>query len=115
MSVLNSVQIVLAKAECPLHYKEITERLLHSGLWTSAGRTPAATVNAQLAVDIKKHGETSAFRRAGRGVFMLNNSAEQQNRQGKPHSDHLVAERSRQPNPCSFTDAAERILKVWQR
>lgn len=45
---------------------------------------------------------------------MLNNSDEQQNRQGKPHSDHLVAARSRQPNPCSFTDAAERILKERQ-
>jgi hypothetical protein len=70
MSVLNRVQKVLAEAHTPLHYKEITKRLLKSGLWESAGKTPAATVNAQLAVDIKKHGNASAFRRAGRGVFI---------------------------------------------
>ncbi len=47
MSVKDSVQIVLKEAEGPLHYKEITKRLLDRGLWKSSGKTPDATVKAR--------------------------------------------------------------------
>jgi restriction system protein len=71
MSVLTAVGMVLAEAKQPLHYREITERLLQRGLWTSTGQTPDATVNAQLAVDIKRRGENSIFYRTNKGVFAL--------------------------------------------
>jgi restriction system protein len=118
MSVLNCVQQVLAEAQAPLHYKEITRRLLKSGLWQSEGQTPAATVNALLAVDIKKHGNASAFRRAGRGVFMLNGDVgqsvlkEQTALYGVVRSEEPSLYLSGPTGPCSFTDAAERILKA---
>lgn len=113
MSVKDNIQSILKESETPLHYKEITQRLLKSGLWKSAGKTPAATVNAQLAVDIKKRGNASAFRRAGRGVFELNPAVNG----NKTVSSNVC--RSEDPplyilgpsGQCSFTDAAERVLK----
>lgn len=71
MSVLDRVETVLAQAGKPLHYQEITERLLEGGLWKTKGKTPSATVNAQLAVDIKKRGANSRFQRTAKGVFAL--------------------------------------------
>ena len=72
MSALDAAVKVLEVAGKPLHYREITRRMLQSGLWATEGKTPEATVNAQLAVDIKKSGKASRFMRFGRGIFGLN-------------------------------------------
>ena len=48
MKVLDAVRRVLRKEGGPLHYKEITERILDQGLWRAEGLTPWNTVNAQL-------------------------------------------------------------------
>ena len=71
MSALDAVHVVLEAAGAPLHYEEITRRALDGGHWKTQGKTPDATVNAQLAVDIKKHGAESRFQRTGHGVFAL--------------------------------------------
>jgi hypothetical protein len=71
MSALDAARKILQDAEAPLHYQEITKRVLSAGLWKTNGKTPAATINAQLATNIKKNGPASAFRRAGRGIFAL--------------------------------------------
>jgi restriction system protein len=106
MSVLTAVQKVLGEAGEPLHYKEITERLLRRGLWTTSGLTPDATVNAQLAVDIKRRGQASIFRRTDKGVFALSEWT------------HLGPLPQPQPTPApathlSFTDAAEQVLDKY--
>ena len=72
MSALEAALKVLQEAGAPLHYREITRRILAAKLWSTSGRTPSATVNAQLAVDVKMYGKASSFRRCGRGVFALN-------------------------------------------
>jgi restriction system protein len=72
MSALDAALKVLQNTGKPLHYREITRRVLAQGLWESEGKTPAATINARLAVDVKKNGPASPFRRAGRGIFALN-------------------------------------------
>ena len=41
-----AINKVLAASAEPLHYKEITEKIISDGLRTSLGATPAATVNA---------------------------------------------------------------------
>jgi restriction system protein len=101
MGVLTAVETVLKEAGEPLHYGEITKRLLERGLWVTTGKTPEATVNAQLAVDIKRRGEASAFRRADKGVFALRAwaSAEPPPAPAPTPVTHL-----------SFTDAAEQVL-----
>jgi len=58
-TVVDAIQQVLADAGEPLHYREITQRVLSQGLWSSEGKTPEATVNAQLAHSIKHEGDAS--------------------------------------------------------
>ena len=102
MGVLTVVERVLAEAGEPLHYKEITKRLLERGLWNTSGQTPDATVNAQLAVDIKRRGEASAFHRTDKGIFALRAWA----------GDGPQPQPAPPPAPprLSFTDAAEQVL-----
>lgn len=66
---------VLAQAGEPLHYKEITERALKEGLISTVGKTPWATMNAQLSVDIANRGEQSDFFRTEPGYFGMRQAA----------------------------------------
>lgn len=112
MSVLDTVVAVLSQAEEPLHYKEITKRVLASGKWQTNGKTPADTINAQLTVEIKNLGQASRFRRAGKGVYALN-----------PNGDPIKAildpaKDTTQTLPAnnatfSFNDAAEKVLEKF--
>ena len=66
---------ILASSPNPLHYNEITERIISEGLRTTVGATPAATVNAQISASIKHDGENSPYIRVSKGTFTLNNLA----------------------------------------
>jgi len=66
---------VLAASTQPLHYKEITEKIISDGLRTSLGATPAATVNAQISASIKKLGDDSPYVRVAKGTFTLSKKA----------------------------------------
>ncbi len=55
----------------PTHYQELTDQILGRGLATSSSKTPAASLNAVIAVDIKRNGTKSAFVRVRPGVFGL--------------------------------------------
>lgn len=62
---------IIAEAGKPLHYKEITQLASDKNLLKSEGKTPWATMNAQLSMDIVNHGESSIFYRAEPGYFGL--------------------------------------------
>jgi len=62
---------ILKEAGKPLHYREITDVAIKKGLLRSEGKTPWATMNAQLAMDIKNKGEASKFHRAGPGMYAI--------------------------------------------
>lgn len=97
-TVLEAVAIILREAAEPLHYREITRRIVERALWVPGGRTPEATVNARLASVIKKHGDASGFRRVGKGIFEVVVGGRELT---KPA-----------PRPIlSFTNAAEKILR----
>jgi len=49
MTALDAALRVLQEAGGSLHYREITKRVLDAGLWSTEGKTPEATINAQLA------------------------------------------------------------------
>jgi len=59
------------KERGPLHYQELAEAIMTAGLVQTDGATPAASLNATLAVDIKRRGKDSAFVRIRPGVFGL--------------------------------------------
>ena len=111
MSVLTAIEQVLTSARMPLHYEEITRRILENGLWQTDGKTPQATVNAQLAMDIKRRGRKSRFQRTDRGVFALRawGLSELKQPQKKAGKARPPAKRE-----ClSFTDATEQVLEKW--
>lgn len=71
---LEVAEKVLKKTGVPMNSKEILHaaysmNLLSVNLY---GKTQHKTFHARISVDIRKRGEKSAFYRAGRGVFFLN-------------------------------------------
>lgn len=121
MNILDAAEQVLAEAGKPLHYRVMTERMLQQKFWLTGGQTPEATVNAQLAVDIKDHGTSSRFQRTDKGVFALRHWGLPEYAHTR-HAEDRASDRSEpQPNdnispstPAhrtrSFTDAAEYVL-----
>lgn len=107
MDSLDATQKVLKDAAEPLHYLEITKRILEQGLWHTEGKTPEATINARIAVDIKKFGEISRFIRTGPGTFALRSWG---------LDEYLLSSKSEktetkvESGKYSFTDAAELVL-----
>ncbi len=114
--ILTEAIAVLAEADLPLHYREITERILQRGAWHTNGKTPEATVNAQLAVSIKNLGAESPFERAGPGIYRLRSDAdvpENHSNDGQSVVDTdnaLSAEDDPPRKTLSFTDATEQVL-----
>jgi restriction system protein len=112
-TVAEATKIVLADAGEPLHYAEITQRIMERGLWTTEGATPKDTVGSILSVDIKKKGPASEFIRTNPGYYDLNRDGLEST------SDVELIESSADDHaelsfePLSFTDAAERVLQVF--
>lgn len=110
MKALDAAYAILREAAKPLHYREITERIVARGMWVTRGKTPSATVNARLAVDIKQHGDSSRFRRVGPGVF----AASEPVPDTSPDVTEATVE-AEEMGPAfgsmSFLDAAERVLR----
>jgi hypothetical protein len=63
---------ILKEAGKPLHSDEITKIAMQKGALKTAGKTPEATMNAQLVVDINKRGDKSLFKKTGPSIFAIN-------------------------------------------
>lgn len=71
-STFKDVAYEILKAENrPLSPQEITERAKKQNLLASSGKTPEATMGAQLYTDIKKFGDKSRFVQLGKNKFGL--------------------------------------------
>jgi restriction system protein len=68
---LNAAVRVLQEATEPLNCKEIVERILQNGYWSTNGKTPAATISAAMLREIKVKGDSARFRKVARGKFMV--------------------------------------------
>ncbi|MGF1616810.1 MAG: HTH domain-containing protein [Acidimicrobiia bacterium] len=101
MSALDAAAAVLGDAGEPLHYREITKRMLDSGLWVSAGKTPDATVNAQIVTEINKKGSESRFVRTAPGVFGLNDGL---------HDRYDITRSSKPEGTLTFLNSAHKVL-----
>lgn len=62
---------VLEEVGAPLHYVEITDRILDQGLKKKFGATPHRTLNAIISTAIQTEGPACIFERTDRGVFAL--------------------------------------------
>ena len=90
LSFKDAAYRVLAEAGEPLHYREIARRILEGGLSRSEAKSPATSLNAVLAVEIKRNGAKSPFVRVAPGVFGLrSNVAQTQSADGEPEDADL--------------------------
>lgn len=64
--------IILKEAGTPLQYKEIVRRAIEKRILETGGKSPDATMNAEIGVDIKKKGVASDFVKSGPGTYGLN-------------------------------------------
>src|ERR1043166_1076425 len=71
MSGLDAAAKVLTDAGTPLGAKEMIERMLSQGLWKTEGKTPAATIYAAIAREIKTKGPQARFKKTERGKFAV--------------------------------------------
>lgn len=71
MSLSKMIEETLRQADEPLHYRDITDRIQRSRMWRTSGRTPEASVNSIMVVDINDNGDQSVFVREGRGIYGL--------------------------------------------
>jgi len=61
----------LLKERGPMHYQDLADAITAAGLVQTNASTPAASLNATIAVDIKRKGKDSEFVRVRPGVFGL--------------------------------------------
>jgi hypothetical protein len=70
-SGLHAAARVLAEAGEPLNTKTMVERMLAKGLWSTGGKTPAATIYAAIIREIAVKGADARFRKVERGKCEL--------------------------------------------
>lgn len=107
MSVKKAALKILRSVEEPLHYKEITKSIIETGLWSSGGRTPEASVRSCLNSDINTYGNQSAFMRVAPGKFSLR-KVQKNEKQG---SHGTTNSRVYMKGGYSFLASAEKILE----
>ncbi len=71
VTALEGVAAELAAAGTALTIDQLTECLLALGTWRTKSKTPAATIESALAVDIKHHGTASRFVRVAPRTYGL--------------------------------------------
>jgi restriction system protein len=71
MTFLEAAESILQDAKVPLHYEEVVRRALAQKFLATSGKTPAATLNSVLTVELKTNAEQSHFVRVQPGVYGL--------------------------------------------
>jgi len=75
MSFKSAAKELLKRAGEPMTAKELTAQAIEQGMLAPEGKTPEATMAAQLYVDINKNPKTP-FKKVGRGKFSLRQQTE---------------------------------------
>ena len=91
LTCLDAAVKVLEDAKKPLYYKEITRRAISRGMISPKGKTPDATMNSAIIVNIKNNGAKSMFVKTKPATYGLNPNWLKNGSKNKP-----VAESGRQ-------------------
>lgn len=70
-NLLDAASTILANATNPMSCREMIEVILKRRLWSTQGKTPAATLSSAILREIKSKGKQSRFMKAERGRFRL--------------------------------------------
>lgn len=74
LSALDAAAQVLAEADAPMNTVTLIEQMIAQGLWSTRGKTPAATLYSSIIREIATKGEQSRFLKTDRGLFVLRKS-----------------------------------------
>ncbi len=110
MNIKDAVAQILKEAGEPLHVKEITERIIKEGLWTTNGKTPAASVGAQLYTEIKDNGDQSTFIQVAGGAFSLRDTQSATRYDAEESEAKNMNTDTNLEETYSFRNAAEKVL-----
>ena len=128
MSLLKAIEKVLSSAKKPLHVNEIYKEITNQDLWQSSGKTPTATVGAQLYSDIKKHGDASLFVRVEPQTFAMRDivvdeleklTTESATKNGEDQNPETDKDEKAPPLPnepaasMSFLNCAQKVLEEF--
>jgi len=72
LGILNAAVLVLKETGKAMNAKAMVEAALSKGMWTTKGKTPAATLYAAILREIQKKGSEARFKKVGQGMFTLN-------------------------------------------
>lgn len=98
--LLDPAERELVAAGEPLTVAEITRRMLEARTWSTTGKTPTATVESALSVDVKRNGERSRFVRVAPRTYALRAWPAEQLR--------VTGDAGR----LTYLDAAEKVLET---
>jgi hypothetical protein len=73
--ILDAAAQILAKAKEPMGCKNIVEQAIAKKLWSTSGKTPAATLYAAIIREISKKGNDARFEKVDRGRFQIRKGA----------------------------------------
>ena len=77
LSALDAAALVLRQSGQPMSCPELIEQMAAQGYWTSPkGQTPAATLYAAIAREVKLKGTVSRFTKTGPGRFASRDGAD---------------------------------------
>ena len=71
MGVLDAAAAVLKQNKCAMSCTDIVDQAIDTGLWTTSGKTPHATLCAAIIREIRSKGQDARFEKTGRGRFAL--------------------------------------------
>ena len=74
-SGLDAAVQVLADSKEPMRSKDIVDKMLNLGLWSTKGKTPHATIYAAIIREIKAKGKDARFAKVDRGRFQIRKGA----------------------------------------
>ena len=66
-----AIDKVLGSSQTPMHFNDITERIIAENLRKNLGATPASTVSAQITTSIKHDGDFSPYIRISKGTYAM--------------------------------------------
>lgn len=119
-SWLEAIMKVLTESDIPLHYTEISEKILSQEYYKPDGATPAASVNAYITSSLKHEESNSPFIRVGKGIYTLKNKPQTVNnivsvKTGKKTKETGISEEDSSDSTIhSFGMYWQRDLVVWR-
>lgn len=69
LSGLDAAALVLREAGASMNAQDLVRCIIERGLWTTGGKTPAATIYAAMLREIKVKGDKARFAKVDRGRF----------------------------------------------